>query len=171
MEANLILTGFMGAGKSSVAGYIAHRLGWVALDLDDEIERLQGKSISEIFEKEGEQRFREIETRTLEAILGRKSVVLATGGGLLTQIANRRMLEGRFVVNLRVDPELAFERINGDSDKRPLARAGLEELKKLYRVRKENYDSVKLQVETKGNTPQEVAEEILSLMQGDLKRD
>lgn len=166
MEKSLILTGFMGAGKSLVASYIAQKLDWIELDLDSEIERAQGSSISEIFEKEGEEYFRTLETRILKATLESEAMVLATGGGVLTQSANRQLLKGHFVVNLRVDPALAFSRIKGDSDKRPLARAGLEELESLYSARAEHYDSVKLQVDTKGKTPQEVAEQILSLMQG-----
>jgi shikimate kinase len=166
VEKSIILTGFMGAGKSSVARSLAAKLGWVESDLDEEIEKLEGRSISAIFETDGESYFRSVETKTLQAMLENNKMVLATGGGVLTQRQNRELLSGEFVVNLRVDPSEALKRIDADSDKRPLARGSIKELEELYTSRIGFYDSVEQQVDTKEKTPEEVAEEILSLMKG-----
>lgn len=80
----IFLTGFMGAGKTSVGRRLAASLGWPFVDLDAEIEKLAGESVREIFDRAGEGRFREIEAHVLAEAMRQDPVVVATGGGTLT---------------------------------------------------------------------------------------
>lgn len=89
----LVLTGFMGSGKTTIGGLLARRLGWTFLDLDHEIERRAGQSVPSLFAEFGEAHFRRLEAATLAAVLGRKQVVLALGGGVPEELGNRLLLE------------------------------------------------------------------------------
>jgi shikimate kinase len=121
MTGNIILIGFMGCGKSSIGRRLALRLGHEFLDSDELIvETAGGKSISDIFAEEGEERFRERETSTLQGLIGSTSIVLATGGGAVLRPENREILRGiGTTVWLHADPETLFERASR-SRKRPL---------------------------------------------------
>jgi len=89
----LVLTGFMGAGKSTVGRLLAERLGWEFLDLDVLVESRSGLTVSEIFSTRGEAHFRRLETQELAAALGRGNIVLALGGGAPESLTNRLLLE------------------------------------------------------------------------------
>jgi len=120
MTGNIILIGFMGCGKSSIGRRLAARLGYEFLDSDDLIAAAAGKSIPDIFAEEGEERFRERETRALQGLIGSTSTVLATGGGAVLRPENRQILRNiGTTVWLHADPETLFERATR-SRKRPL---------------------------------------------------
>lgn len=89
----LVLTGFMGAGKSTVGRLLADRLGWEFVDLDAAIEASTGLTVPEIFATQGEAHFRKVESQALAAALGRKKIVLALGGGAPESLTNRLLLE------------------------------------------------------------------------------
>ena len=89
----LVLTGFMGAGKSTVGRLLAERLGWEFLDLDVLVESRSGLTVPEIFATRGEAHFRRLETQELAAALGRGNIVLALGGGAPESLTNRLLLE------------------------------------------------------------------------------
>jgi shikimate kinase len=89
----IVLTGFMGSGKTTVGALLAERLGWRFLDLDREIERRDGRSVPEIFRESTEAHFRHLETAALVALLGQRRVVLALGGGAPEELGNRLLLE------------------------------------------------------------------------------
>jgi shikimate kinase len=89
----VVLTGFMGSGKSTIGPLIAERLGWRFLDLDNEIERRDGRTVARIFIENGEPHFRKLESETLASLLGRRRVVLALGGGAPEELGNRLLLE------------------------------------------------------------------------------
>ena len=120
MTGNIILIGFMGCGKSSIGRRLATRLGHRFVDSDELIVSAAGKSISEIFADDGEERFRAIETTVLESMAGSCGIVLATGGGAVLREENRRILRslGR-IVWLHADPDTLYERASR-SRKRPL---------------------------------------------------
>lgn len=89
----LVLTGFMGAGKSTIGRILASRLGWTFLDLDTHLEQRTGATIPELFERHGEVRFRRLESTALASALSRSNTVLALGGGTPEGLTNRLLLE------------------------------------------------------------------------------
>ena len=99
----LVLTGFMGAGKSTVGRLLAASLGWNFLDLDTHLEQRTDATIPQLFERHGEARFRRLESTALASALGYSSIVLALGGGTPEDLTNRLLLEqtpGTFTVFL-----------------------------------------------------------------------
>jgi shikimate kinase len=121
MTGNIILIGFMGCGKSSIGRRLASRLGYSFLDSDELIiEAAEGRSISDIFAKEGEERFRERETKVLQGLIDSTSIILATGGGAVLRSENREILRKiGTTVWLYANPEILFERATRNR-KRPL---------------------------------------------------
>ena len=89
----LVLTGFMGAGKSTVGRLLAARLNWQFLDLDAHLEARTGATIPQLFERHGEAHFRRLESTALASALGRDHTVLALGGGTPEELTNRLLLE------------------------------------------------------------------------------
>jgi len=109
---NIILIGFSGSGKSRVAQDVAKRLGWQVVDTDDEIVKLTGKPIPDIFAQQGEGRFRELETQVLQQACARSRVVIATGGGAVLNAGNREMMSrSGIVVCLEVKPQTIHRRL------------------------------------------------------------
>lgn len=90
---HVVLTGFMGSGKSTVGRLLAARLGWKFLDLDRHLEARAGLSVPEIFARHGERHFRRLESSALASALGKPNTVLALGGGTPETLTNRLLLE------------------------------------------------------------------------------
>jgi shikimate kinase len=89
----LVLTGFMGAGKSTIGRLLAARIGWNFLDLDAHLEARTGATIPQLFERHGEAHFRRLESSALASALGHNHTVLALGGGTPEELTNRLLLE------------------------------------------------------------------------------
>jgi shikimate kinase len=154
----IFLTGFMGAGKSSVGERLGARLDLPFVDLDEEIERRAGASIREIFERGGEPEFRRLEHRTLVELLAAPDLVMAVGGGTVTVEASAALLhEGGLVVWLNPPFATIVERIGalGKRD-RPLFRDEVQAWE-LYRARLPAYRRCDLEV---GVDPSEGPEEV-----------
>ena len=99
----LVLTGFMGAGKSTIGRLLAARIGWNFLDVDTHLEARTGATIPQLFELHGEARFRRLESSALASALGRTQTVLALGGGAPEELTNRLLIEqtpGTFTIFL-----------------------------------------------------------------------
>ncbi len=113
MVDRVILTGFMASGKTSVGRALADRLEWDFLDFDEEIERREGRSIADIFRDPGEPHFRAWEARLTDEVADRRGIVLAPGGGWVTQPALvQRLRPGSLIVWLRVQPETVRARLD-----------------------------------------------------------
>lgn len=131
------LVGLPGGGKSTAGRQLAKRIGFDLIDSDAVIEKRIGCSIRSFFEREGEDRFRDIEEAVIAELVDRPRIVLATGGGSVLREANRRVLHERTtVVYLRSTPDELFRRLRHDTQ-RPLLQVAdpLAKLKELYRVR------------------------------------
>jgi shikimate kinase len=131
------LVGLPGSGKTTVGRQLARRLQLPFIDSDHEIEQRIGCSIRDFFEREGEDRFRDIEQQVLDELTQGPPCVLSTGGGACLRPANRRHLHDRGqVVYLRSTPEDVFRRVKHDRN-RPLLLVGdpLQRLRDLYVVR------------------------------------
>ncbi len=156
----IFLVGFMCSGKTTVGRILSKRLGWEFLDVDEEVERKEGLSIPEIFEKKGEPYFRDLELRTLRELAEKKNVVISTGGGLgANPEAMELMKEKGLVVWLKVSYEEFIRRCGGDEN-RPLLRLGEEKLKELLKERENVYSKAHIKVE--GKSPEEAAQLILN---------
>lgn len=119
---NILLVGYMGCGKTSVGKYLAKITGMTFADTDEMIEKQQGRSIREIFASEGEEAFRDMETRLLEELLetGREGMVIATGGGMPLREENRTLLKRLgSVYYLKAEPRTIYTRVKDDTT-RPL---------------------------------------------------
>ena len=117
---SLYLVGMMGSGKTSTGRPLAERLGYGFVDADAVIEQAAGCSIPEIFQRDGEDGFRAIEHQVLSAISQRHSLVVATGGGVVTQRENWGLLHSGIVIWLDVVQEQLLKRLQADSTVRPL---------------------------------------------------
>jgi len=164
---HIFLVGFMGAGKTTVGRLLAALMDLPYLDLDDEIQRVTGAMVSEIFASGGEDAFRIVET---EALLGLSSVpksVVACGGGVVLRPENRAALgEMGTVVYLQVTAAEALARI-GDASTRPLLAGpgGALAVTALLGAREALYRTVAdIEVDTAGQTPDEVARLIQSAL-------
>ncbi len=126
----LYLVGFMGAGKSSVARALGHRLGWRSEDIDERIEARERRSVAAIFAQQGEPVFRQFERQMLSELLPQRNIVVATGGGTFAEADNRAlMLADGAVAWLDVPLLELLDRVPADG-RRPLAadRAQMEQL-------------------------------------------
>lgn len=162
----IILTGFMGAGKTTVGRLLAEHLGWIFLDLDTEIEREAGISIAEIFRIHGEPDFRAREVRTLQLLASRPQTILALGGGAIESEAIRTLLAstpGLCTIFLSAPLESLVERCLAQqqltSTIRPVL-ADRERLHARWTSRLPHYQQAHLRFETQDLTPDEVARTI-----------
>jgi shikimate kinase / 3-dehydroquinate synthase len=136
---NLVLIGFMGAGKTTVAASLAERLGWRALDADAEIEREAGKPVARIFADDGEPAFRALEERVVARLLAETGAVIALGGGAVgSAVTRERLRDGSFTVLLDVSPQVAWRRVEAAAGDRPLA-AEARAFEELYEGRRDVY--------------------------------
>ncbi len=163
---NIILEGFMGSGKSVISELLSDELSLELLDTDSAIEQAEGRSISSIFEEDGEEAFRDMETDLLESVVRDhyRDTVISLGGGSVLREENRKLLESAGkVVYLKASPESVYERIR-DDDSRPLLRCEdpLSRIRELLEKRSSIYESAAdLVVVTDGKTPKEIAKEII----------
>jgi shikimate kinase len=145
---NLYLIGMMGAGKSTVGKLLAPRLSYHFFDTDALITQATGFSITQIFAESGESEFRQIETQTLGQISAHTRLVVATGGGIVTQRINWSYLHHGLVIWLDASPQTLWERIKED-DSRPLLQDPnpQQKLEDLLQQRKALYAQADLRVE------------------------
>ena len=168
----LILTGFMGSGKSTVGKIVAKRLGYRFVDLDAEIVTAAGCTINDIFTRNGEQYFRTLESTRLEQVLSAgEGSVIATGGGAVISVRNRTLMRSLgTVVNLKVTLGQVLVRLKGSSD-RPLL-AGEDAANRaatLMSDREQFYADADIRIDTDGKSVEDVAAEILCRLKGRLE--
>lgn len=165
---NIILTGYMGSGKTTIGKKLAKLTGYTFMDTDELIEQQQGRTISEIFAADGEEAFREMETKLLEQMLEEKKerLVISTGGGMPLREENKTLLAGLGVVfYLKLEPETVYNRIKDDT-KRPLLQCDnpLARIKEMLAVRGPVYESAAQHIiQVDGIKQNEIAEQIIML--------
>ena len=166
---NIILVGFMGAGKSTVAVELVKCGNYRLLDLDAEIERQSGLSIQEIFRKHGEISFRDLETSALAELHGQHGLVVATGGGIVGRPENRDLLQSTgYIIYLRATFSELQKRLKSSTD-RPLIKdePDWHALEVLFQSRSPFYELADFIVDTDNKEPKVLALEILQQL-GDL---
>ncbi len=154
---SLVLTGFMGTGKTTIGRRVSALTGRPFVDTDNEIVRRAGKSIPTIFRDDGEAAFRALEQRVCKALAHVPGLVIATGGGMLVNAENRAlMMAVALVVCLEASPEVIEARLRADAD-RPLAANWRE----LLMARQSAYAEIPIHVDTGSRSVNEVAEELI----------
>lgn len=166
------LIGPPGAGKTSTGKLVAERLGWSFMDTDQLIEAKAGRSVSEIFEKDGEPAFRKMESEVVNEmstlVLGRKGVVLATGGGLPVNQANlENLMSLGLVIFLNATPLCLKNRLVDDNSRPLLAGSDdlLQRLSNLMASRKQYYTKAPVRIDTEDLTVEEVAYRIQEMIE------
>jgi shikimate kinase len=161
----IVLTGFMGSGKSTVGPLLAERLGWKFLDADAAIVAATGMPIHEFFARHGEPAFRLREQETIAGLLETDALVLALGGGAIeTEITRGLLLNhpGTVLVHLEATLETALDRCRGTEGTRPVL-ADAANLRARYERRLPLYRTAHVSVIVDALTPEEVVESILKL--------
>jgi shikimate kinase len=168
---NIYLVGMMGAGKSAVGRPLAEALGYRFLDADTVLEGVAGRPIAEIFARDGEAGFRELETAVLEEISPWHSLVVATGGGVVTRPRNWGQLRQGVVVWLDAPVEVLLARLRQDPTERPLLRSPDPEsrLRELISQRQPLYRQADLHIPQGEHSPSAVAEQVLAALPGILR--
>jgi 3-dehydroquinate synthase len=162
---NLIITGFMGTGKSSVAARVAQRIGRPFVDMDELIVQRAGRTIPEIFSQFGEGAFRQIERGLCEELSMREGVVIATGGGCLVDERNRELLmRNGWVVCLDCEAEAIVQRLQGDQGRPMLWGDSPEQrVRDLLAQRYAAYNQIPQHIDTTSRTVEEVVEAVMQL--------
>ncbi len=163
---NIIITGFMGTGKTAVGSVLAKKLEYSFVDLDDFIEEIEGKGVPEIFAEKGEAYFRQAETRALKEVLQGEARVISTGGGTLLKKENQQLLMAAgTVVCLTAPAEEILQRV-GAGESRPLLEGEdpLNTIRKLLNEREDVYSKVPHKISTREKSIETVARDIINLL-------
>ncbi|MHA1771570.1 MAG: shikimate kinase [Candidatus Thorarchaeota archaeon] len=163
---NIGLVGFMGTGKTVIGKALASRLGLQFFDSDQFIEKMTGKSITAIFEQDGEQQFRRLEETAVER-LSRLRAVVSYGGGVVLSPVNRERLKNRsFIILLRATPATILRRLREDQT-RPLlyCRKTIDQIAAMINERHPFYESMNdYCIDTDGRAIDEIVEEIIGMV-------
>jgi len=162
----LVMVGMMGAGKSSVGRRLAARLGMPFVDADTEIEKAANASISEIFERHGENYFRDGERRVIQRLLDGQPKVLATGGGAFVNPETRAAINANAIsIWLRADRDVLLSRVKRRSNRPLLKTADLDSvLERLIAEREPHYAEAAIHVQSRDVAHEVVVNDILKLL-------
>jgi len=169
---NLYLVGMMGSGKSTAGRHLAQQLGYRFLDADTSVEQVAGRPIPEIFATDGEAEFRRLEAAVLNQIASWHSLVVATGGGVVTQPQNWGQLHQGVVIWLDAPEALLLQRLSADPTPRPLMEAPdpAARLAELLEQRRPLYAQADLHIEQDGRPADQVAAQILEALPSVIKQ-
>ena len=164
LRKNLVLTGMMGSGKTTIGKSLSQRLEMGFADVDDIIEKKVGLSISEIFEKKGEKAFRQEEEEESKKILKKTNLIIALGGGaFINENIRNEIKKSSFSVWLDLDVEMLYKRVR-ESKKRPLLKNSSEkELIKIYNLRRKIYSLADFKVQCGFKNKEQIITEVLRI--------
>jgi shikimate kinase len=163
----IVLTGFMGSGKSTVGPLLASRLGWNFLDVDDVIEAEAGTTIAALFARHGEAAFRDREHATIARLASADALVLALGGGAIERAETRDLLltaHGTLLVHLEVELATTLSRCAGTEHTRPIL-ADQVNLANRHNRRLPLYRTAHVSIPVDALTPNEVVDAVLKAAQ------
>ena len=171
MTRNIIMTGFMGTGKTTIGSLVATELQREFVDMDTLIEQRESQIISQIFAQQGEAYFRQLEADLCRELAEQEGLVIATGGGALVPEANLRVMEqSGLVICLDCEPAILWQRI-GQSEDRPMLVAQdvsrFNRLEELLIQRTPAYERIKHHLDVTHLTPEEAARRISELVNGE----
>lgn len=173
LDYNIVLIGFMGAGKTTVSEYLKDAYGMELVEMDQVISQREKMSIPDIFEVKGEAYFRNLETELLKELQSRRNTVISCGGGTAMREENVwEMKKNGKVVLLTVTPETVYERVK-NSEERPILNGNknIAYIAGLMEERRQKYEAAAdVTVSTDGRTVQDICEEtIMKVMELDKK--
>ena len=167
MRKNIIITGFMGTGKTVVAKELAQKLKMEFVDMDQIIEERQGIRITAIFKIYGEEYFRKLENKLVKELSQKENMVIATGGGTFLSLDNLKILNQKGkIICLYADSQTIFNRVKREN-KRPLIKGDniSNKINRLLEKRKKIYDNFKWKVDTTNLNVSEVVDKIISFLE------
>lgn len=165
MNKNILLTGFMGTGKTTISHELHRMTGMEEIDLDTYIVEKTGSSINEIFERQGEEAFRNLETQSLKEILNKAKIILSCGGGTVLRAENTDLMKqnGKIVL-LTAEPQTIYDRVKNNNE-RPLLNKNMsmEYITELLDKRKDIYfQAADIIIRTDGRNIADICREILN---------
>jgi shikimate kinase len=163
----IVITGFMGCGKTEIARRLSLRFDLALIDLDQEIAKREGRTSAQLIVEEGEPAFREIETKILREVLEEGIGIVALGGGAWITETNRILIDERGGLSIWLDTpfELCWQRIEATPEERPLGRSRTQ-AEQLYRLRHPVYQLATIRVPVMANEPLET---LLDRLEAELK--
>lgn len=168
IQGNIFLIGFMGTGKSTVSKELKKMLSMECMEMDDMIVERQGMPISEIFEKHGEDYFRDIESGLLVELKEKNNVIVSCGGGVVVRRENiGHMKDSGTVVLLSATPQTVYERVKNNTG-RPILNGNMnvEYIAELMEKRREKYEkAADIVIVTDGKSTKEVCREIVDALE------
>ena len=168
IDYNIFLIGFMGAGKSTIARSLVQKLNFPLIEMDERIVKEQGMPISEIFDRYGEEHFRDIESELVKTIGTLEPSVVSCGGGTVLRPENvENMKKSGKIVFLTATPQTIYERVKNSSD-RPILNGHMNVayISELMEARRPKYEAAAdILVATDGKTKEEIAEEIIGRLE------
>lgn len=175
MNKIIYITGFMGSGKSTIGPILANTIGWEFYDLDQVIEDETGMKVSAIFEKHGEEYFRDLERKTLSRLASNEKAIISLGGGTVTSQENIKLIKktGKLIY-LKVSPESAYLRLRFKRDRPVLTRDGtvnlgkeefINKLNRLIESRKKYYEQADITIDTDDTAIGKTVDKIARIIQ------
>ena len=161
---SIFLIGMMACGKSKTGPKLAQLLRYKFIDLDSLIEKVAKKSVSKIFEEDGENKFRGYERQCLQEIIKIPRLVVSTGGGVITKNENWGILRQGIVIWIDLVKKYALERLKNESNKRPLLK-GIDIEKnysEIFTSRERFYEQADLRIKVQNENVEQVAKKIIS---------
>tara|TARA_B100001564_G_scaffold138166_1_gene116040 strand:+ start:363 stop:875 length:513 start_codon:yes stop_codon:yes gene_type:complete len=167
LKKNLVLTGMMGSGKTTIGKSLSQKLNMHFADVDAVIEKKLGLSISEIFQQRGEKAFREEEEEETKKTIKKSNMIIALGGGAFVNEGIRHEIKKNSIsVWLDLDIKMLYKRVK-ESKKRPLLKNSSEkELKKIYNERKKIYSLADFKIQCSSKNKEQIISEVLKIYEG-----
>ncbi|WP_338750063.1 shikimate kinase [Bacillus sp. FJAT-52991] len=159
----IFITGFMGAGKTTIGKLLAAQLHVPVIDTDVYIEQQEGTAISEIFRHKGEAYFREAETAVLQKLCTNERKLVTTGGGIIMKEKNRQLMKQHgSVIFLEADLAVIFDRLKDDTSRPLIQNQEQSRIQQLYEKRLPLYkEAADFIIHTTNQTAEQVAEEVI----------
>ena len=166
---NIVLTGFMGVGKSTTGKILAQKLGAELVDTDEEIEKTYKMTIPEIFKNFGEAKFREFETEVIKSISQKDGCIISCGGGVVKSDANMNFLkQNGKIVNLYASVDKIIKNIGNDKNRPLIFGNSKEEIIKLMNEREQFYKNCHIRIDVTDLSADETANKIISELEGEI---
>lgn len=162
----IVLIGMMGSGKTTIGKLLGEKLTLRSIDIDVIIEQNEKKTVSEIFQNEGEKYFRNIERETIKKNFTNKDLIISLGGGAFEdQLTQELLLKNSTVIYLKTSPNVILERIKNNTN-RPLLKNQMtvEKIQSIILQRQKNYELANITILTDNKNTDRIVEEILGVI-------